>query len=77
MYCKMYVIANGAILKKKNVCKILVELYSAILVRFSIFSIQVELIVLVRPYGKVTRTVTPAVQGKPIRTVLVQVLSTR
>ena len=46
MYCKIYVIANGAILKKKNVCKILVELYSAILVRFSIFSIQVELIVL-------------------------------
>ena len=46
MYCKIYGIANGAILKKKNVCKILVELYSAILVRFSIFSIQVELIVL-------------------------------
>ena len=45
MYCKMYVIANGAILKKKNVCKILVELYSAILVRFSIFSIQVALII--------------------------------
>ena len=49
MYCKMYWIANGAILKKNNVWKILVELYSAILVRFSIFSIQVELIVLV-PY---------------------------
>ena len=45
MYCKMYVIANCAILKKNNVCKILVELYSAILVRFSIFSIQVALIV--------------------------------
>ena len=45
MYCKMYVIANGAILKKKYICKILVELYSAILVRFSIFSIQVALIV--------------------------------
>ena len=44
MYCKIYGIANGAILKKKKVCKILVELYSAILVRFSIFSIQVELI---------------------------------
>ena len=44
MYCKMYVIANGAILKKKNICKILVELYSAILVRFSIFSIQVALL---------------------------------
>ena len=43
----MYRIANGAILKKKNICKILVELYSAILVRFSIFSIQVALIVLV------------------------------
>ena len=48
MYCKIYGIANGAILKKKNVCKILVELYSAILVRFSIFSIQVALIVLVQ-----------------------------
>ena len=46
MYCKIYGIANGAILKKKKVCKSLVELYSAILVRFSIFSIQVELIVL-------------------------------
>ena len=45
MYCKMYWIANGAILKKNNVWKILVELYSAILVRFSIFSIQVALIV--------------------------------
>ena len=45
MYCKMYVNANGAILKKNNVCKILVDLYSAILVRFSIFSIQVALIV--------------------------------
>ena len=44
----MYVIANGAILKGKNVCKILVELYSAILVRFSIFSIQVVLIVPIR-----------------------------
>ena len=43
MYCKMYGIANGAILKKKKVCKSLVELYSAILVRFSIFSIQVAL----------------------------------
>ena len=45
MYCKMYGNANGAILKKNNVCKILVDLYSAILVRFSIFSIQVALIV--------------------------------
>ena len=45
MYCKIYRIANGAILKEKNVCKSLVEIYSAILVRFSIFSIQVELIV--------------------------------
>ena len=31
MYCKMYLIANGAILKKKNICKSLVELYRAIL----------------------------------------------
>ena len=38
MYCKMYGNADGAILKKNNVCKILVDLYSAILVRFSIFS---------------------------------------
>ena len=45
MYCKMYVIASGAILKKINICKSLVELYSAILVRFSIFSLQLELIV--------------------------------
>ena len=50
MYCKMYGIANGAILKKKKLCKSLVELYSAILVRFSIFSIQVALIVLVPVY---------------------------
>ena len=48
MYCKIYGIANGAILKKKKVCKSLVELFSAILVRFSIFSIQVELIVQVQ-----------------------------
>ena len=48
MYCKMYVIAYGAILKKKYICKSLVDLYGAILVRFSIFSIQVELIVQVR-----------------------------
>ena len=48
MYCKIYVIANGAILKKKYICKSLVDLYSAILVRFSIFSIQVALIVPVR-----------------------------
>ena len=47
----MYGIANGAILKKKNVCKSLVELYSAILVRFSIFSIQVALIVLISAYS--------------------------
>ena len=45
MYCKMLGIGNGAILKKINVCKSLVELYSAILVRFSIFSLQLELIV--------------------------------
>ena len=43
----MYVIASDTILKKNNVWKILVELYSAILVRFSIFSIQVALIVLI------------------------------
>ena len=49
MYCKMYVIAKGAILKKINVCKSLVELYSAILVRFSIFSLQLELM-----YSKLT-----------------------
>ena len=45
MYCKMWGIGNGAILKKKNVCKIMVELYCGILVRFSIFSIHLELIV--------------------------------
>ena len=56
MYCKMYVIANGAILKKNNVCKSLVYLYCAILVRFSIFSIQVELIV---PYLYWYCTVVP------------------
>ena len=54
MYCKMYGNADGAILKKNNVCKILVDLYSAILVRFSIFSIHLEPIVLVLYNLKIT-----------------------
>ena len=47
MYCKMLGVGRSMILTKNNVCKSLVELYSAILVRFSIFSLQLELIVLV------------------------------
>ena len=46
MYCKMLGVGtrSGAILMQKNVWKSLVELFGAILVRFSIFSIQMELI---------------------------------
>ena len=43
MYCKMLGVGNSAILKKKNVCKSLVEPISAILARFSIFSIHQRL----------------------------------
>ena len=50
MYCKMLGVGNSAILKKKNVCKSLVEPISAILVRFSIFSIHQRLIVHTRTY---------------------------
>ena len=35
MYCKMLGVGNSTILKKKNVCKSLVEPISAILARFS------------------------------------------
>ena len=65
MYCKIYGIANGAILKKKNVCKILVELYSAILVRFSIFSIQVALIEPVNYYGILVQYVRASIGQQP------------
>ena len=44
MYCKMLGVGNGAILKKKNVWKSLVEPISADLVPISIFSIQLQLI---------------------------------
>ena len=45
MYCKMLGVGNSVILKKKNVCKSLVEPRSVILARFSIFSIQLRFIV--------------------------------
>ena len=56
MYCKMLGIGNSAILKKKNVCKSLVEPISAILARFSIFSIHQRLIVLSTRVATATRT---------------------
>ena len=46
MYCKMLGVGNGAILKKKNVWKSLVELISANLVPISIFSIHLRLIII-------------------------------
>ena len=45
MYCKMLGLGRRSILTKKNVCKSLVEPRCAILVRFSIFSIQLRFIV--------------------------------
>ena len=45
MYCKMLEVGRSMILTKKNVCKSLVEPRSMILVRFSIFSIQLRFIV--------------------------------
>ena len=39
-------VGNSAILKKKNVCKSLVEPICAILARFSIFSVHQRLIIL-------------------------------
>ena len=57
MYCKMLGIGRCAILKKKNVWKSLVEPISAILVPFSIFSIQLRFIVLYGVQYPPTRTV--------------------
>ena len=45
MYCKMLGVGRGMILTKKNVCESLVEPRCMILVRFSIFSIQLRFIV--------------------------------
>ena len=72
MYCKMLGVGNSAILKKKNVWKSLVEPISAILVRFSIFSIHQRLIVLVATVlVRTVRTYSVRVLLVPVRTVRV------
>ena len=57
MYCKMLGVGRRSILTKKNVCKSLVEPCRSILVRFSIFSIQLRFIVLYMQYQVLLNTV--------------------
>ena len=65
----MYVIANDTILKKKYMCESLVELYGTMLVRFSIFSIQVALTSIVGLY-RTCITTCASLQSLPVRYVV-------